>query len=269
MIQLFTTYIYQPFFNILVGIYWVLDQLFATPDMGIAVIIFALIVRLVLLPVNLWGQRTASEKRKLAQKVKKLHQKLSHDPIKLREEEKKIFKNNPATVASEFITIFIQLIIILMLYRIFRYGLKGADFHLLYDFMPHVPRPLNLAFLGRYDLTKPSLFLNLIQSLAILILESLTLFFAAHSVTKKEVLMLTVFLPVVSFAIFSTLPAGKKLFIITTLLFSTGLLLVRQLVFWYHTWLVHPSDNSPSDQPQPATQEAENHQQLDTKPQNG
>lgn len=262
MIQIFTTFVYQPFFNILVGIYWLLAQILPNPDMGIAVIIFALIVRLILLPMHLWGHRTASEKRKLAQKVKKLRQEFSHDPVHLRQEEKKILKSNPATVASEFISMFIQLIIILMLYRIFRHGLKGADFHLLYDFMPSIPRPLNLTFLNRYDLTKPSLFLNLLQSLAILVLESLHLLFAVHPITRKEVLMLTVFLPVVSFIIFSTLPAGKKLFIITTLLFSITLILVRQLLFWYHTWLVHPSDNPPSDQPEPQSEEAENNHQL-------
>lgn len=264
MIELFITYIYQPFFNILVGIYWLLDQVLAHPDMGIAVIIFALIVRIILLPVNLWGQRTAGEKRKLAQKVKKLRQELSHDPIKLRKEEKRVLKSHPATIASEFITVSIQLIIILVLYRIFRFGLKGADFHLLYDFMPKIPRPLNLVFLDRYDLTKPSLFLNFLQSLAIFILEALTLFFAAHPVSRKEVLMLTVFLPVVSFLIFITLPAGKKLFIITTLLFSIVLLLVRQLIFWYHTLIVRPSDIPPTDQSESQPEETGDNQQLST-----
>ena len=45
---------------------------------------------------------------------------------------------NPGPVISETINITIQVIIILMLYRIFKTGLEGADLHLLYPFMPEV-----------------------------------------------------------------------------------------------------------------------------------
>ena len=50
-------------------------------------------------------------------------------------------RGNPGPVISETINITIQVIIILMLYRIFKTGLEGADLHLLYPFMPEVKIP--------------------------------------------------------------------------------------------------------------------------------
>lgn len=241
MISIFTTYIYQPFFNILVGIYWILSQITDHPDMGVAVAIFAVIVSLVMLPLSLAGDRTASERKAMIEKLNKLKKEYSNDPIKLKQEERKIFHNNPAAVLSETLVIAIQLIVIIMLYRIFKTGLEGADFHLLYDFMPPVPQPINLVFLDKYDLSRPNFTLNLIQSLAIFVLEGLNMLFSESRTSRKEFLSLAIFMPIVSFVIFALLPAGKKVFIITTLTFSIFLLLIKQLVFWYHTYLTPPS----------------------------
>ena len=230
----FITYIYQPFFNVLVGIYWLLGRVTDTPDMGIAVIIFALIVRFVLLPLNLAGQRTAKERDLLVARLKAIKHDHAHDPIRQRSEEKRLFRSSPGAVIAETLNIFIQLIIILMLYRIFKTGLEGADLHLLYPFMPAVSLPINLMFLGKYDLSVTNSFLNLLQSLAILVLESLSLLFSDKPVSRREFLSLVIFFPVVSYLVFMFLPAGKKVFIITTLSFSIVFVLVKQLVFWYH-----------------------------------
>src|SRR5688572_6297782 len=154
--SIFTTYIYQPFFNILVGIYWLLAQITDKPDMGIAVAIFAVLVSIIMLPLSLAGDRTAAERKDVIDKLNQLKKEYANDPIRLKQEEKKIFRSNPAAVISEVIVITIQLIVIIMLYRIFKTGLVGADFHLLYDFMPTIPRPINLIFLDQYDLTKPN-----------------------------------------------------------------------------------------------------------------
>ena len=67
MISLFITLIYQPFFNLLVGLYWILDSMTAgNGDMGIAVIILTIIIRVLLLPLSLNGQKTEGERREIA-----------------------------------------------------------------------------------------------------------------------------------------------------------------------------------------------------------
>jgi membrane protein insertase Oxa1/YidC/SpoIIIJ len=230
---IFTAYIYQPFFNILVGLYWGIGQLTGIPDMGIAVIVFSLVVRLVLLPFDFAVDRSADDKVKIANQVKAIEKEFRHDPVKQKIEKKKLMKSSPGAIASEVFSIFIQVIIILMLYRIFTTGLEGADLHLLYSFMPPVATPINLMFLGEFDLSHTNYTLNIIQSLLIFAIEALHMLFSPLPSSRREFLSLAIFLPIVSFGLFAFLPAGKKLFIITSLIFSIFMALVRQGIFWY------------------------------------
>ncbi len=232
--SLFVTYIYQPFFNILVFIYWALGQA-GIPDMGIAVIIFALVVQIILLPLSLSSDRSEKEKAAIAARIKEIEKKYKSDPVRLRAESKAIMRSNPGAVIGETINITIQVIIILMLYRIFKTGLEGADLPLLYSFMPEIKTPINLMFLGQFDLSRTNGTLNLIQSGLILAIEALHMLFSPDATSRREFLSLAIFLPITAFIIFIFLPAGKKLFIITSLLFSIFVLLIKQALFWYHT----------------------------------
>lgn len=222
MLEFYTQFIYQPFLNLLVGIYFLLQQIPTLPhaDMGVAVIIFTVALRILLLPLTFSSQRSETERRDIQDKVKNLKQQLRSNPILLRQEIRQLFHGNRRMVISETINLVIQILIALMLWRIFAKGLLGVDLHLLYDFMPDIPQPYNLKFLDIYDLTHPNFKLNLIQSLLIFAVETLSLVTSPFPVTRGEVIRLQFILPLTSFIIFSQLPAGKKLFIITTLLFT-------------------------------------------------
>lgn len=238
MSALFATYIYQPFLNILVGIYWLLGQVTGgKPDMGVAVIIFAILIRVLMLPLTLSADRSEKEKRQIVKKIDKIQAQYKNNPENLKKETRNILKSNPGTLISEGITLIIQIIIILMLYRIFKTGLEGADLHLLYSFLPSVDTPINLMFLNQYDLSAPNTFLNLVQSGLIFLFEALQMLFSPVKSSRKEFLSLGLFLPIVSFIIFAMLPAGKKVFIITSIIFSIFLLVIKQIVFWYHSFL--------------------------------
>lgn len=241
METIFVTYIYQPFFNILVGIYWLIGDLTGGQfDMGLAVIIFSLIVRIIMLPLDFFGGRSANDKLEIQNKIKQLEHDFKHDPVKLREETKKIIKASPGAIISEIIEIVIQVIIVLMLYRIFATGLEGADLHLLYSFMPNIPTPINLLFMGKFDLSVTNVTLNIIQSILIFVVEAMHMYFSPTPVSRKEFISLAIFLPLVSFFIFSLLPSGKKLFIITSLIFSVFINLVKQILYWYQLLSAKP-----------------------------
>ena len=239
---IFTTYIYQPFLNILVGIYWLLGQITnGNPDMGVAVIIFAIIVRVLMLPLTLSADQSEKEKRQIVKKINQIQAKYQGQPEKIKQATKKILKSSPGTLISEGVTLTIQVIIVLMLYRIFKTGLEGADLHLLYSFLPPVNTPINLMFLNQFDLSVPNLFLNIIQSLLILFYEMLHMLFSPIKSSRKEFISMGIFLPIVSFIIFALLPAGKKVFIITSIIFSIFLLVIKQAIFWYHSFLGSPT----------------------------
>jgi YidC/Oxa1 family membrane protein insertase len=219
--SLFTTLIYQPFFNVLVGFYWLLGLIpGVSADMGIAVIFLTILIRLILLPISLSGERTKEDRRKIAEKMTEIEEVFSADPIKMEAEKKRIMKKSRSVIVGEVINLIIQVAIALMLWKIFWTGLIGKDIHLIYSFMPEVELPFNLMFLGKYDLTHTSLLLNLLQSVLIFVLETISLTTSPYYVSKKEVVRMQLTLPIVSFIVFMALPAGKKLFIITSLVIS-------------------------------------------------
>lgn len=235
MIELFTQLVYQPFFNFLVMIYYALRLVIGPEaDMGIAVILFTIAIRVLMLPLTLSGDRSEAERRRVENKVKDIRRQFAADPVARDAHIKALMKGNQRIVLSSSANLIIQTMLALMLWRIFAKGLLGADFHLLYDFVPRPEAPLNLTFLGQYDLTKPNPTLNAIQSLLIFVLEAEIGLFSPFPITRQDVILMQFTLPVGSYLIFSQLPAGKKLFIITTLAFSIVYVTQRQLRFWWH-----------------------------------
>ncbi len=229
----FTAYIYQPFFNILVGLYWITGQFLQQPDMGIAVILFAVAVRLILLPFDLISERSDEEKFQISQKIKKIKKEHSDNLIRQKEEIRKTMRQSPGAILSEVFTVAIQLTIIIVLYRIFTTGLEGEDLHLLYSFMPFIKEPVNLLFLGQYDLSHTNSTLNLIQSVMIALSEFLHLSLSPIKSSRREFLSLVVIFPVACFLVFIFLPAGKKVFIISSLCFTILVRLYKHASYLY------------------------------------
>lgn len=223
----FTSIIYQPFFNVLIAVYWVLGLGGRTPDMGIAVIVLTLLIRLLLLPITLASDSSEEERREIAAKVAALETEFAGDPIAQEIHKKKIFKTNFRVLLAELFSLFIQVSIALMLWRMFDTGLSGEDLHLIYPFMPTVATPFNLHFLGKIDLTHSSVWLNILQSLAIFVVETVGMLTSPFPHHRGEVVRMQLILPLVSFVIFMKLPAGKKLFVITTLLVSLVIIVFK------------------------------------------
>lgn len=228
MLHYFTVFIYQPFFNLLVFFYWALEFITGGhADMGIAVILLTIVIRIILLPLSLAQDKSEDERKQISEQVRRIEEEHRTDPIAMGQAKKEVIKTNKGVLIAEVINLAIQVAIALMLWRIFATGLKGQDIHLLYPFMPKVELPFNLLFLGKFDLTKPNITLNLIQTALIFILETILLLGSTSPVSKKQFVRLQILLPIVSFFVFLTLPAGKKLFVITSLIFSIILSSIR------------------------------------------
>lgn len=228
MLHYFTLFIYQPFFNLLVFFYWGLESITGgNADMGIAVILLTIVIRIIMLPLSFAQDKSEDERKNISDQIRKVEEEHRTDPIARDAAKKQIMRTNKAVLLAEILNLTIQVAIALMLWRIFSKGLSGEDVHLLYKFMPIVEQPYNLVFLGKYDLTHPSLQLNLIQTLLIFILETVLMLGATTPVSKKQFVRLQFLLPIVSFFIFLGLPAGKKLFVITTLIISIILSSIR------------------------------------------
>jgi YidC/Oxa1 family membrane protein insertase len=228
MFHYFTVFIYQPFFNLLVFFYWALDFITrGNGDMGIAVILLTIVIRVILYPLSVAQDKSENDRKNISDKIRQIEVEHRTDPIAFDAAKKQVLHTNKGVLIAEIINLTIQVIVALMLWRIFSKGLSGEDVHLLYGFMPNVEQPFNLVFLGKYDLTHPSLQLNLIQTGLIFILETIMMLGATSPVSKQQFVRLQFLLPIVSFFIFLGLPAGKKLFVITTLIISIILSSIR------------------------------------------
>lgn len=229
-LDVFTAVIYQPFLNVLIGMYWLMDLVTGgQADMGFAVILMTLLIRFLLLPVSIAGWKSEAQRREIAAKLKALELEHANNPAAYKKARKKVFTKSRRVVIGELVSLAIQVSISLMLWRMFGRGLTGADLHLIYPFMPEVEQPFNLLFLGTFDLSHGSLTLNFIQAGAIFVLESLAVLVSPYPHSRAEVVRLQLTLPVISFLLFLQLPAGKKLFVITTLVFSIVLTIIRYI----------------------------------------
>lgn len=223
----FVILIYQPFFNLLVFFYWAIGEVTNDPNMGAAVILLTLAIRFLLLPQSLHAMKNERKKVGLQKEVARVEREYSADPVEAVKRTKHIMRSNPGMVIGEIINIIIQVLIALMLWRMFSTGLSGEDLHLIYGFMPYVETPFNLIFMGIH-LNEPSLLLNTVLMLLLFVLESLSVMAAIPgSISRTEAIKSQLILPIVSFVFFAFMPAGKKLFVITTVCFSIVLTVVR------------------------------------------
>ncbi len=227
----FSILVYQPFFNILVFFYWMLDLITqGNADMGVAVILLTIVIRVLLLPLSFAGDKSEAERRAIATKIKTAEETFGDDPVALRHATKTIMRGSRQVVVAELVNLAIQVGIALMLWRIFNTGLSGDDIHFIYPFMPEVQLPFNLVFMDTFDLTHTSFRLNILQSVLIFILETISVYTSPYPVTRTEVVRLQLVLPLVSFLVFLALPAGKKLFVITSLVISIVLTIYKVII---------------------------------------
>lgn len=173
MKELFHDLVYTPLYNALIGILdlgpWV--------DMGVAVILLTVLVKLLLFPLSLKAARTQRVLKELEAPMKEIREKYKDDREQQGRKLLELYKEKKVNPFSGFITLFIQLPVILGLYFVFlKGGLPQVDTSLLYAFIPD-PGTVNMFFLGVVDMAA--------KSIPLAILAGVTQFFQAHFALPK------------------------------------------------------------------------------------
>ena len=144
-------------------------------DVGIAVIIITIIIRLVLLPFSLSAARTQRAMKILEPKIKELKEKHKGDKEKEALETLALYKEARVNPFASILTVFIQIPVLLALYWVFYYEpfstVSAINISRLYAFTP-IPHAVSLEFLGIISVAGKSILLAL--------LAGLTQFFQAH-----------------------------------------------------------------------------------------
>lgn len=212
---LFREILYRPLFNILVFLY----ETVAFRDLGLAIILFTLFIRLILYPLF---HQTA--------KHQKLSQKLQPEIKQIKERHKdreaqtkaiiELYQKNKISPLTPFALLLVQLPILIALYQIFINGFTEGGLGLLYSFVPR-PEAFNQTLFGLVRLDIVSLPLVIIATGLQYLQGRLAFKPQAAGIKNTGMLKLTVLIfPALTFFILMRFPAALSLYWLSSTAFS-------------------------------------------------
>ncbi len=155
---MFTTILVQPIYNLFVAILGIVPG----GDVGFAIILLTLLMRLVLYPVFTASIRTQMGMQAMQSDLDAIKEKHKGDKEALAREQMGLFKKHNVNPLAGFGALFIQLAVIIALYfALFREGFPTINLELLYSFV-HAPGAVSTSFFGIDLLTPHHLVLALI-----------------------------------------------------------------------------------------------------------
>ncbi len=159
---MFHTIIYDPLYNALVA----LLSLFPHFDVGIAVIIFTVAIKLLLFPLSRKSVRTQMALKKVQPEIDAVKEQYKDNKQELALKTMEIYKKHKINPISGVFLTLIQLPILIALYLIFaRSGLPVINQALLYSFV-HAPVGVSMLFLGLVNIALPSPILGAIAAIS-------------------------------------------------------------------------------------------------------
>lgn len=151
--SLFKTFLYDPMYNALVFLVGVLPG----EDIGFAIIILTLIIKFLLFPLAHKSTKAQKKMRDIEPEMRTIREKYKDDRQKQAELMLELYKKHGVNPFSGFLTLLLQIPIILALYFVFQKGLS-FDPNIIYHFLTRPENP-NFNFLGFIDLHSKSVYL--------------------------------------------------------------------------------------------------------------
>ncbi len=156
MTEFFTAILYQPIFNVFVGLYNLI------PDVGVVVLIITVLIKLILYPLTSSSIKSQKALTDLQPKMEALKKQYKDEQQKLAQETMKLYKENKVNPLSSCLPLLIQLPILISLYYVLRVALSdNVSFDLLYSFVAQ-PDGIKTISLGFIELGKVSPILALL-----------------------------------------------------------------------------------------------------------
>jgi len=156
-VSLYNTILYQPLFNILIFFY----NIIPIKDIGFAIILITVLVRLVLYPLSKSSIESQKKLQELKPQIDELKEKHKDDKEAFGRATMELYKREKINPASSCLPLFIQLPILIAVYQVFRLGLSNGSFDVLYSFVQN-PGTINSMFLGLINLAEPNTILAIL-----------------------------------------------------------------------------------------------------------
>lgn len=161
MVQLFNTILYQPLLNFLVFLYNIVPG----HDLGVAIILLTLIIKLILYPLSRQSIKSQKALQDLQPKIDALKKQYKDDKEKQAKAMMDLYRAEKVNPLSSCLPLLIQLPFLIAVFQVFRTGLNSASLELLYPFIQN-PGQLNSISFGFIDLAKPNVILAVLTGAA-------------------------------------------------------------------------------------------------------
>ncbi len=226
----YSTVIYQPILNALIFLY----QTVAFRDLGLAIILLTILIRLLLYPLFHKGARYQMVMQHLQPKIKKIQDEHKGNYEKQTQALMALYKEHEVNPWSGFLLLLVQLPVLIALYHVFLSTGKPEILTNLYHWLP-APGALNSTLFGLINLQQKNIVMVGLAAVAQYFQGRLTLPPVAPgqelSPAEKTTRRMIYFTPVITLVIFLNLPAAISLYWLVTTLFSIGqqIIINRQL----------------------------------------
>ena len=230
MIEFFNTILVQPLFNLLVFFY----NLVPGNDLGVAIILLTLVIKLLLYPLSRQSIRSQKALQELQPKMEALKKQYKNDKEKLAKEMMALYKTEKVNPLSSCLPLLIQLPFLIAVFHVFRTGVDSASLEMLYSFVPN-PGSLNPVSFGIINLAQPNLILAVLTGAAQFWQSKMLITKRPPKVpgAKDEDMMalmnkqMVYFMPIITVVIGAGLPAGLILYwLVMTILTAFPQLLI-------------------------------------------
>lgn len=121
---------------------WILRMLYMlVQNYGLALILFSLVIKLILLPLNMKSKKSMMKTTRLTPKLKALEAKYAGDQLKYQQEMTKLYKEEGVSPMGGCLWSLIPLVIMIMLYGVIRQpmtylmGLSGEEYAAVVEFL--------------------------------------------------------------------------------------------------------------------------------------
>lgn len=147
---MFETLFYQPVLNLLVVLYDVIPG----NDLGIAIILLTIIIKLLLYPLSKKSIESQKKLNEIQPEIEEIKKKHKNDREALGRETLELYKRRKINPFSSCLPLLIQLPFLFAVFRVFRNGLANGSLNLVYSFIPR-PDHIKTLSLGVFELSAP------------------------------------------------------------------------------------------------------------------
>jgi len=216
---LYNQILYIPLLNALIIIY----NHLSFSDLGLAVIILTLIIRIILFPLFHKGSKSQALIQKIQPKIKEISEKYKDNKEEQVKKILEVYKENKVNPLSGIFLLLVQLPVLIALFHVFYYGLSSETLTGLYSFVT-IPEKINFSFLGLINLQQTSIIIVVLAALFQYIQAKLSIAKVSSSDSanpgNKMAKQMALIGPFITFIILFRLPSVIGIYWITTSVFS-------------------------------------------------